>query len=1348
MKKIDIKKVGLPIVIVLLFLTLLLGFGLNKKYGFLSKLMNFNASNEVGNFTLTWIAGNTGETGTLDENGVLQVEPGENNIFNAESNYSGGAHVTYQLMFNMGGSEEAAPGAIKIKIPRYLFYGRDGKPLTDQSLDVPLVEAPEATGTGFNYQFITENDMDYILLTNYQVIPSSYSFECSITWILKTPSTVADGYKIDITGDVEVDLDGDALVDLHSKSNTLTMQYNSHAKINSLSESYYTHFDSYLKADTNVYNDWNNGWDASLKPENAEDYLYVVWYSSGYVYYATQPYSIKVTSEAVDEYGGEVIAYSKCSSSYTAGCFSGTSFGTDGVDYSVSILSSSSDKFRYSYFLVKYPKSALNDGKTHTLKNQAIAKLTGVDGAEDEKTATSSVNYTYVFRDPDVHEYGYGPTYKISMSKYGNKDYPGVINSFFKEEVGNDVSNTGYGNSYIYSPGSVHDYSSSGSATGTVFTLKDGEKTNPENLGFNSWKYVHEDDMMLLGHNDFGYEKLEYGDYEIVDFSFYDYYVYDYMDYEYSTNNGMDIYKGWQMKQDTDYVNYPPIKIYYKTDGDYKYYGEVNKTSSSGYSFKDEEGGVYPCSVYSSASAKPKLPKGTTGIKAIVETKKGQVSLNMYLNINLFNSQHVLDIMKDKDSVSLYNFNTVYIEDKDGEIYTDFVTSNNGRNLLSTFKTVVEDNDTKKYGKVMRHYFSDPSIYTRISGGTTKQNNWVNYKNDSGHRRINANYTAYAYEYRTYDKDVLSADDVIDLKIINEQRNGMFYNLLPIGMTVDTSTVVAQKFKVTSGSGLISNTSNVASTGDVVPSTVTLIDNYKDTGRIMMIVKVDLPEDDKNYASLSYDPGSIYYNYVYSGFTIRFTGYYSWDNIYDYGNNLTNSVAYKSGNGFLSNGYADDSSGLSSSYVDKDYLSDLDGDGNPDGTINDTVYAQRTMSFSFNTASDSSFHKDVIVSGMSEYGDGKDGSAVALAGGYYTYRLRYASQKNVSTRGLILYDVLENYEYDATKSWAGKLINIDLSQPKGKGIEPVVYYSTKKDINLYVNGKSTIDVPLPTDADITNASIWTTEAPSDLSTVTAIAIDLSKDKDGNEYVLKSEESVSVMLKMQAPSKGVETLISNNAKAKNAAWWTGHTKQLNEPEHLNLSVYEWTEVGIKNNIIDISKSSIIESGTQSHPTLVQMGDEIVYNIAVYNGNDFESLFNVLVNETLPSGIVPLFDDMRYYYDDNEESFKYIKDSTAITAVQNSNVIDFKVNQVLAGQVVHIIVPVIVNSEYETNILENVAVVEGYNEILYKKPSNPTYHMIEPIVNPDTGAFVMVLIISLILLIAVPLVFINKKKLFKV
>ena len=1293
--------------------------------------------NGVGQFQLMWVNSTINDTGTIDENNrsILQLDATDNKKYNPSSTPGGGLQASYQMVFNMGGSEAAPPGAITIKIPRYLYYGRDGEPISTQIVDIPLVEYPNEGGTGFNWRYEEDNDgQSWIILENNQETSASYTFECSITWILPTPSELADGYEKQINGTVEVDMDKDGTIDMQSVSNTLTLKNSSHAAIYSLTHSYNNHLDEESGRNTNVYGNWNDNWSDVIKPTNPDEWIYVIWYSYGNVRYATQPYTVTFTDEVMDDLGGEVIGYcrynnygstSNNTNTYDNNCFSKTVTATSvqpgSNSYKAStepltgttgepIVSNGStigENYRYYYFMVKYPKSILQDGETHTLISKTTMSLLGVDGATDVKTETKQVNYKYVYIEPsDVDDYIPG----VVPSPSGKVlDDIGTYSSSYSNVACGYCSNNSRNNHQIYgqmngalnaltnadnnykirlggSSSSYRNWDNYGLLQYYNLTYSgSGDESDLTNYGVNKYRYnlINEDFMASAGDTD--YTSLGYGDYEITSFYVGDYRQTNYVYREWTTYNSSTKvtthHYGYREETSTDYANYPLVDIYYKTNGDWQLFGKIRITGSSSYKFidnNDNESNI-------SNSAQVDLPEGTVGIKATYETSSYSTYFQLSFKTKLINSTKVRSLYNDKDSLYVYNVNTLYASQGDN-IYS---APRYGYTLKSNIKSVMETIDQERYGTTEMAHEYDYMLYTRISGGTTEQNKSVVYSNDVLNRRVVANYTAYAYESRTYNSEVLTSDEIFDYGIITEQKNGTFYDLLPLGVYADLETITVKGYK-----------NNID-----IPSTASILTNWRGTGRDMLVIKASVADGgDNRYSTTST---------AYSGMQVAFTSYYDWDSISDYGNYLTNTIAYKSNNGALSNGFADTTENISASTIkDKALLDDLDNDGNPAGTTSDTVYAQTGLAFSFNTASDASFRKGVKTPNMTKYVDGHDGTVIANAGGYYTYQLRYQSQKNMKTSGLVLYDVFEEYDDGVTPRWKGSFADVNTLQPEIAGAKPVIYYSTVKDINLYVNGKATIDVPHPTIANLNDSSIWSTEAPEDLSKVTAIAIDLRKDNDGNDFTLESEESFTITVTMQAPTKNIKTLEEQNAKALNAAWWEGTTKQGDEEPHFNFSVYEWTEVRIRDIQLDIDKKSYVTSGTEEEPTKVQKGDKIIYDVEVNNKSNYESFSDVYVSDYFPEAVRIYPDYLAYYIEGegNINNYKLVSEDNKIEFAldQNNNIIKFKINQLLAEEKIHILIPTTVTTS-KREVIMNRAELSRFNNTYITIISPTTYHI---------------------------------------
>ena len=1318
--------------------------------GFLEKNSNVNndvelslrSSNDVGQFQISWVNSSINNAGAIDKNDHSKfiMDATQNKRYNASSTIDGGGHATYQIIFNIGGSEDAPKGAITIKIPRYLYYGRDGNPLTDQVIDIPLVEYPNEGGTGFNWRYETDDDgNDWIILENNQEISASYIFECSITWILVTPSELADGYTKDIQADVSIDYDQDGETDVISTSNTIHFENKSHASIYSLNEYASEHRDEDSGTYVNVYPNWNSNWSNSIKPENDSDYVYAIWYSRAEVDYATQPYDLIFKSEVEDDLGGEVIGYCRYSNSgrtsattnsYDNNCFSKTATNTSTTySYGYDISSSSSgnsihkasnqplttsigrpferyETYYYYYYMVKYPKSTLQDGETHTLKNKAIVELTGVDGATDVKTATNQINYKYVYIEPtDVYvdypgvvpnrvgtlyddiastsiSYSTDLCGRCSSTSYNYHDryalMSGGLNSLsnsdndFKTRLGGKSSSYRNWSNYLSFQGYNLTYSG------------EGDDTDLANYGVKKYKVNLVNEDFLASTDDNNYVKLNYGDYELTGFYIENYNQYNYTYQSWTSYNSSTKvtthYTGYREESDTDYSNYPVMDVYYKTNGDWTKLGTIKRLNNNTYKFIDGDGNEMNVSSSSLVS----LPAGTTGVKLSFDTNHYRSLVSLHFKALLINSDNVQSIYNDSDTLRVYNVNTMYAE-QDGNIYTD---DSYGYRLRNKFKDIINQLDQERYGLTDVAHEYDYMDYSRIAGGTTTQLKTVTYNNDVLNRRVVANYTATAYETRTFDADVLTADDIYNYKIINEQKVGTFYDLLPIGVSADLSTIKVVGYN---------NNQNI-------PVTSSVKSNWKGTGRDMLIVKAKVDENETNRYNVS---GS-----TSSGMILTFKAYYSWESIADYGSYLVNTIAYKSGSGELSNGFEDDSSSIPTSTLqDKDYMSDLDEDGNPEGTIKDTVYAQAALSFSFNTASDASFRKEVKTANMTEYSDGHNGDVVANAGGYYTYQFRYQCQKNMKTTGLVIYEPLENYDDETSNVWKGTFVDINLVQPTSKGIKPVVYYSTNTNLNFYEKGKAIIDQDPPSITDISNSSIWSTKPPADKSKITAIAIDFSKDVNGKDYTLQSEESISFTITMQAPAKNAKELEEQGAMAMNEAWWKGTTQQGNESSHFNYSVYEWTQVLIRDVQISLDKQSYKASGSEDNPAVVQKGEKIIYDVVVKNDSTYESFSDVYVYDEFSDAVLVHPDYLAYYKEGEGDvnNYKLLGEDGAIDVEFDDDYkkLKFNVKQLLAGEKIHILIPVTVTTNNK-ELITNQAKLEGFNGLEYELLSPKTYH----------------------------------------
>ena len=232
----------------------------------------------------------------------------------------------------------------------------------------------------------------------------------------------------------------------------------------------------------------------------------------------------------------------------------------------------------------------------------------------------------------------------------------------------------------------------------------------------------------------------------------------------------------------------------------------------------------------------------------------------------------------------------------------------------------------------------------------------------------------------------------------------------------------------------------------------------------------------------------------------------------DYGRQVLNPVAFETGNSKITKGFPDDGGNLSGD--NKELFNNLDSQTNDKKFL----YSERISNINALTAAISGLQNKVKNSKDEDY----KYSTEVEPGESYTYRLRFENTNMNSAKNLVFFDSIENFKVvdeesntEKTSGWHGTLKGIDLNQLKQKGIDPKVYVSTKENLDLEENH------------DLSNSEVWTLLTDNtDLSTVKAIAIDITKKTNGEDFVLASGESVSAILYMQAPENSSPEMEQN------------------------------------------------------------------------------------------------------------------------------------------------------------------------------------------------------------------------------
>ena len=318
------------------------------------------------------------------------------------------------------------------------------------------------------------------------------------------------------------------------------------------------------------------------------------------------------------------------------------------------------------------------------------------------------------------------------------------------------------------------------------------------------------------------------------------------------------------------------------------------------------------------------------------------------------------------------------------------------------------------------------------------------------------------------------------------QATGVFYDLLPKGANIDVNSV-----DVADGNTFLSESSFRVQT----------VPNYKNTGRTLLIVYIDTEGEN---------------------FSVYFDTIHSWNSIADFGKDVYNPTAYRTGNSKITNGSADDGGSITEKTLmaGLGYLDD-NGNGNPadtsgnvyDGTEPRYIYGQRTFDILALTAASAGLIKQVKREGEKNYSY----DTYTTINGDYSYRIRFMNSYTTKAKDMIFFDSMENYSItegrtssvEHVSDWHGTITGIDLSQLTNAGAAPVLYVSTISDLDVEDHH------------DITDSSVWTM-VPNpdsyDYSDVKAIAIDVRRKRSGEEFILDKGESVTATVFMRAPAE--------------------------------------------------------------------------------------------------------------------------------------------------------------------------------------------------------------------------------------
>ena len=969
-----------------------------------------------------------------------------------------GHQYAFRISYSISGVDTAQAGSMKLTIPRTTIVDRNGAEADEAQFSIPTKAEADAylAGQGeefdadvnfayyiegdniviYNFRDISAGDNGYIEMA-YATTKTTFNYKDKQQYTFRCSGEITDdnGNKSSMsTENIKFDMDSSATLD------RLNVVY------------------------PDKYSTWQSSWGTSIKPANADDYLYLQYRVETRIT-ATQPYTFTIDNKVtgLDDNmtnAMKIIGYK----------FSGKGWQKKNSVQNQTLYSANKgEDARYDYVILGIKRSEINKVTYWKAMNQFTVTLNPTDKIDNSSVLNQGETWSWhkpVF---------YAPGGSANVYHRGD----GVHRQ-------NDPHSIFYDAPHWTSSCSlkVGDYSRYDLE---AFNGYDGEKitmTSMDGLDFGSWfvaysyRYTYDYDNYNVNAKDpKGYGKKDVR-YELV-------------------NNGVYLYDALQ--DDSQAVRTPVLtyndycysKIDFDTDFsdavfneeeqrfdrvDSATYGENESLDFYG-KFKGSKkdvlfakynlktGTVWFDSNYvaSMNSRTIQMKDGADLVEYTVKTANKHYRSEVFTvpNITLKNSKTVMDFVKNKKEVAVHAQSKVYI----------YASS-------TVYKDDIEKGDEGKAGLVFSEKASDDDFVR-----TTKRDSSISKEVVSTTNNTKKKYYRLSWAVKAKETAQISAEE----KLYIPQSSGTLFDLIPKGATLDKNSI-----RVKNGDNYLSSSEYKIST----------IQDYKGTGRTMLVVKI-----------LS---GAQWYELDYDTL-------YTWDSINDYGNNVYNPVAYKTGNDTISNGFKDnggktfiDGTANPDVIQDADLMSgldDIDLDSAKTGNEKKYIFGEDTVDLLTLTTASSGLKKKVKDEREAEY----TYTSETTLGGSYSYQLRYQSSNGSSSKDMIFFDSLENYDKSTmtnagTESqWHGTLAGVGTKQLEEKGINPVVYISTVPNLDIAAHH------------DLTDKAVWAkVTSKTDLSTAKAVAIDMSRAKDGSEYELPQRQSVVAYLYMKAPVSTPDT----------------------------------------------------------------------------------------------------------------------------------------------------------------------------------------------------------------------------------
>ena len=823
-------------------------------------------------------------------------------------------------------------------------------------------------------------------------------------------------------------------------------------------------YGGYLRHNSDIKGQFPANFDNRLRPSDPDDYYYVTFTTYAFSH-ANQYFNVNLHVDATNSENAQGALILGIRNQRTGQIFEGNGSGQLDINLESNCYQYDGQNFMATIY-VAYPKRNFPANQSYNMTLQDTYTMETID---DHNVTSTDAQATVPFS-PVLSDMPNGGFY---VEKQGDGENVDWIDVHHREGIYDTAFNKLMAGQNIDLKYWMETRSRAGQ-----FTLRDGgDPKNMHDYGQKEFQMITTDDSLY-----FGDTKLDSGDavFKSLDFQ--------YMMAGYDFTDLHDVNKVINPLTNTDFTidgehkpifgykdaakdRLPVVEVFAKCEGDYGY----EQVASVDY-----------------RSGKPVLYafNGARVDGTILRFKPNTVGYQLKASMSLCGYMQDVDVdvmVKPSDRV-MAAIRKLY----DSAILPRSYLSNKARLDVVTDGTEGFVNEYIGRDQIMG--FAD---------GVKPEKKLIKCENDVVHSTANLTYEL----SNTVQTNLLSKQSIKqarDDKWLKDSTHETFYDFLPKGMVPVTSSIKS------------------TNSNDSIDS-IKAINNYKNSGRVMLIVKLrHLPDYKYHLQKDSVLDTKGYYDRA----AIRFVARYNWLNLKAYGNLVSNIMACDSNvrsgtvKGLKSESDVDSRNNQFTRLAfrtndEKNAFRDLRGN---------LTFARSDDHLTVDSNGRTSLLKQVDVNDESLFNDGLDEHLAknVYLNGHYTYAISIQMPDTARNKDMIFYDSIENFKPkdenadDAT--WRGTLESVNLDSLIGLGVKPVVYYSTRQDLVLD-------DENNRADLDLNNTDIWSRIKP-DAKDITAIAVDARRMADGSPFVLDAGMLASFKLNMRAPKNASEDMLDS------------------------------------------------------------------------------------------------------------------------------------------------------------------------------------------------------------------------------